>query len=193
MTARRPAPALSRLLFECRRTLGRSMLRSVRPSAHRYSVARLRSSFQSSSRSRCTKAAVHSSGLKAYSCPGTRSLEVLRLLLRVSCERSQGVRAAKQNENVAPSHRHPEVQPALRPAMPISQQQPTSSSTMHRPQRGPSMRQSRPRRRAAAADTDARHRAARSKCCDGSMMPSSRPKKTYWESNGQITRSRSIG
>jgi hypothetical protein len=189
MTASRCAPALSRLLFECRTTLGCSMLRSVRPSAHRYSVARLRSSFHPSSRSRCTKAAVHSSGLKAYSCPGTRWLDV-----------SPAAAAGKRRAVARRSRRQAEREcRAVSPAIPRgsasfgpSYAQPSSSplaaARCTARSAAPPCGGLDPAGRAAAADTDARHRAAAQQMLrrlDDAVLAS---RKTYWESNGQITR-----
>ena len=81
-----------------------SAKRSLRPSAQRYSIATVRPSIQPSSRSRCTKAAVH------WLCGRRRARaqepdgRQLARLLRARRERPRGRRAAEQRDELAPSH-----------------------------------------------------------------------------------------
>ena len=79
-----------------------SAKRSVRPSAQRYSIARLRPSIQPSSRSRCTKAAVHGPQAEGVVVPRNPMVGSFARLLRPRRERP---RAAAPPSSVMNSRR----------------------------------------------------------------------------------------
>ena len=80
-----------------------SAKRSLRPSAQRYSIATVRPSIQPSSRSRCTKAAVHGSELEGVLAPRNPMVGSLPAAARAPRAASSR-RAAEQRDELAPPH-----------------------------------------------------------------------------------------
>ncbi len=80
-----------------------SLLRSLRPSAQRYSMATVRFSIQPSSRSRCTKAATRGPNVAYVAEPRKPIVGSLPGLLRVRGKRHRR-RAADERDELAPLH-----------------------------------------------------------------------------------------
>ena len=81
-----------------------SAKRSLRPSAQRYSIATVRPSIQPSSRSRCTKAAVHGPQAEAVPVPREPDGRQLRRLLRARRERPPAAAPPSSVMNSRRSH-----------------------------------------------------------------------------------------
>ena len=115
MTAAVPAVTMTSTLSRTN-SAAISAKRSLRPSAQRYSIATVRPSIQPSSRSRCTKAAVHWLWVGRRARAQEPDGRQLRRLLRARRERPRRRRAAEQRDELAPSHSITSSARSTRPA-----------------------------------------------------------------------------
>ena len=103
MTAAVPAVTMTSTLSRTN-SAAISAKRSLRPSAQRYSIATVRPSIQPSSRSRCTKAAIHWLWAEGVLAPRNPMVGSFARLLRARRERPRRRRAAEQRDELAPLH-----------------------------------------------------------------------------------------